>query len=390
MGRFRIAAALFLLLAGELALARPGGAQGVRQLVRAVDSALAGMAQAAGDPKNPKLAPFWSALDAMRFRVSRIEEALARRDGQFFLLVDQGSSDLGALRVAWARTGVKNEPVAEGLRLASASYRMLRATYGREGIRQRQGGSLSEAERRQFQRLQRAQQRFAADLQRLRDQARRRGDAATVAELDRFHAEAVRIAWAPLDLNSYLNALIATSEMRGEWNADAPYVKKTAPSKEWVRADQTVEDLYVDSDIGQVFLVDLGKPGDEGSPDQETEAPAEVKGEVQVYQLADGEAEAPAEVVVYGPAVDQEEGDSEPAEGVEAGPEAEEEGIAEEELAEAPAAEAAEAAPPSEETVEKSETASAAAKDPNKDSGPVQGKPATPPADPHPKSPPIG
>jgi cell division protein FtsB len=264
MGTFRTAAVLLLLLA----FPRSGRADlpGVdaRQLVRSVDTALAGAEQAAKDPRtgldprNSKYAPFWSALQALRDRVGRIEGSLALRTDEFFLQVDEGSSDLGELRVAWARTGVKNAQVAEEIRIASASYRQLRAYYGREGLRQRQGAPLTAAERRQFQRLQQSERRLAERLRLLRDQARRRGDATTAAELERFRAEAERIALASADLSSYLNALIATGEMRGEWHANAPYIRKATPPAEWAAADETVQDLYVDSDIGQVFTVDLG------------------------------------------------------------------------------------------------------------------------------------
>jgi hypothetical protein len=302
-----IATVLFLLLAGGTVW--PARAGSARQLAGSIDAALAGVAQAAGEaqsglgpgkpPGNPRSAPFWSALEAMRLRVSRIEGSLDRRDGDFFGLVDQGSTDLGELRVAWARSGARNEKVAEGLRISSASYRMLRSTYGREGVRQRQGGPLSDAERRQLQRLQQAERRLAASLRLLRDQARRRNEAAIAAELERFRAEAERIAWAPLDLGSYLNASIAASELRGEWSADATYLRKAAPPQAWAAADETVQDLYVDSDIGQVFTVDLGKTPDApeatDAPDTETGSAAgpvveEIAVETPSTQPADGVA----------------------------------------------------------------------------------------------------
>jgi hypothetical protein len=320
MRESRRIAALFLLLA----TVRAGAAVSAErvtalELTRTVGSALAGTAQAAADPKGgldrtkPGFAPFWTALASMRLRVSQIESALERRDGEFFLLVDQGSADLGALRVAWARAGVRNDAIAEGMRIASASYRMLRANYGREGVRHRQGGGLSDAERRQFQRVQRAERRFAESLQPLRNSSQRRGDGTTVAELDRFRSEAERIEWAPLDLEAYLNALIAGGEMRGEWEANAPYIQKNAPEK-LAAADAAVEDLYVESDIGQVFAVDLG-PAGWSSMEQETEIPAEQKpaaGAVQIYQLAAGETAPPAIEEVATPVSVAEE-ESEPA-----------------------------------------------------------------------------
>src|SRR5262245_29717228 len=95
MGTFRIITALFLLLTGDLALACAGAAAPVervsaRQLARSVDSALAGAAQAAGTSE-PRLTSFHGALDRMRLRVRLIEDALDRRDEEFFVLLDQGS-----------------------------------------------------------------------------------------------------------------------------------------------------------------------------------------------------------------------------------------------------------------------------------------------------------
>ena len=330
MRKFYLAAVLFLL-----ALPRAGWADlpmaSARGLARQVDMALAGAAQAAKDPRtgldprNPKYAPFWNALQALQDRVGRIEGSLSPRTGEFFLLVDEGSADLGELRVAWARTGVKNSRIAEEIRAASSAYRTLRTQFGREAVRQRQGGSLNAAERQQFQRLRQAEARLAERLRFLRDQARRRGDAATAAELERFRAEAEHIAQASADLTSYLNALIATGEMRGEWHANAPYIRKTAPPAEWAAADETVQDLYADADIGQVFTVDLG--------DTDVEAAPTGGGGVQTYQDS-GEMVVLEPIVtsvdeVFEPESDPQDTEGEPAVeivGDEDGP-AEEEGV---------------------------------------------------------------
>lgn len=327
MRTYRIAALLFLLLATPQAGRADLPVVTAGQLVHTVDGALAGAAQAAKglDPRNPRYASFWSALQAMRTRMSRIEATLGQPGDEFFLLVDQGSSDLGELRVAWARTGVKNDRVAAQLQTASTSYRSLRSSFGREGVRLRQGGALNEAERQQLARLQASERRFAESARRLRDEARRRRDAATAAEMERFRAEAERIAQASADLSSYLNSLIAASEVRGEWQADRPYVRKTAPPAELAAADATVQDLYVDADIGQVFTADLGNT--EKSPSGEGAAAAKV----QVLQPGEVQ-EAVVEPVLVD---DDEEEATEPAEDAAMAPEP----APEAEEAEAPAPE---------------------------------------------------
>ncbi len=347
--QFCIITAFFLLPAGELAAA-PVQTVTARELVRTVDSALAGVAQAALDPgglnrAQPGFAPFWDALAAMRQRVIQIESALARRDAELFVLLDQGSADLGALRVAWARAGAGNAAIAEGVRVASASYRALRTGYGREALRHRQGGELSDAERLQFQRIQRLQRRFAESLEALRERSRQRGDEAAVAELDRFRREAARIASAPLVLEAYLNALIAGGETRGEWEADAPYLRQDS-SPDLAAADEMVQDLYVESDIGQVFAVDLGDSG-WSYLDRETEAPAGV----QLFALA-GDADAPAAQEIAEPVAESEiltgeaqNADLEPAEDLPEDEAVEGDGIVEEEDLNEPEAAAPEADP---------------------------------------------
>ena len=124
-------------------------------------------------------------------------------------------------------------------RAESARQRTATPSAARAGVAQ--GGPLSAAERRRLQRLQRAERRLAQSLRLLRDQARRRHDAAAAAELER-----------------YLNALIAAGEMRGEWSADASSVRKAVPPQARAAADETVQDLSVDAGIGRVFTVDLG------------------------------------------------------------------------------------------------------------------------------------
>lgn len=407
MGKFRSAAVLFSLLVGGLALpARAAeGRVTAWQLLRTVDSALAGLSQAV-EARGPETAAFWSTLNGLRVRVLGIQSALSRRDGELFTLVDQGSTDLGALRVAWARTGLKNDEAARHLRTASVSYRMLRANYGREGVRLRRGGGLSEAEQRHLQRVQRAQRRFSESLAVLLEQVRRRNDPVTLAELQRFRGEADRVAAASPDLESYLNSLIVSGETRGEWEADAPYIRQDAP-EDFAVANETVEDLYVESDIGHVFTVDLGAPETLAHLDQETVVPAtaENAGAVQVLEPAeegaveDPVAAEPVQILDAGPAPADE------IEEAEAPAKEKEEAVEEEDLAleNVPSGDGGitetEAAPDAEKTEKKAEPAPADPKDAKKDEAHKEGvnkdgakeKPASkPPAKSHPKRRSIG
>jgi hypothetical protein len=326
MRKIALSLAFALALSAGLAPARGAGfppgfpAADASRLLRAADQGLADLERltAGVDPKNPKTGPFRGSLSFFRSVMDELRGSLAAGDAEFFGFLEQGSAALGELRVTWARTGIRDEAIAGRLRVASTSYRLLRSTCGREGLRQRQGGTLSPAERRQLQRIQRSERRFAERLQLLRDRARREGDRITAEEMERFRLEAERIAWASADLETYLNTLIAASELRGEWGADAPYVRKAAPPEEVAAADEAVQDLYVDSDIGQVFAINLGKvDGEEG-------ASGLAAGSVQVFESS-GEvvaAEAVAEpTALIGEPSDDADADpeGEPVEGVEIG-----------------------------------------------------------------------
>jgi hypothetical protein len=226
-------------------------------------------AQASGgrlDRSRSEQQPFWSVLDKMGTALQRVREGMAARDSSFFRALEDGSADLAELKVVWARTGVSDAAVSGSMRVLSTSYGLLRTGYGREAVRYRMGSGLLPAERARFLRIQRTQERLAQALRDLEERARRRGDEAMRAELDRMAQEAWRVASAGVTLDAYLNALMISDAQRGEWTANTQYASADDRS-EWMEAGTVVEELYVESDIGQVFMVDLGDV-------QETQEPA--------------------------------------------------------------------------------------------------------------------
>jgi hypothetical protein len=244
--------------------------------------------------------PFWNALDKMGPALQRVRAGMAARDSSFFRALEDGSADLAELKVVWARTGAPDVAVSGALRVLSSSYELLRTGYGREAVRHRMGLGLMPAERERFLRIQRTQERLAQVLRDLEERARRRGDEAMRAELSRMAEDAWRVASAQLTLNAYLNALMLADEQRGEWTANTQYASADDRS-EWLEAGAVVEELYVEADIGQVFIVDLGdvqepKPDTSAAPvatvapsamsylDEPTEVPEELAQAVEAYQ----------------------------------------------------------------------------------------------------------
>ncbi|HWM93999.1 MAG TPA: hypothetical protein VN493_24790 [Thermoanaerobaculia bacterium] len=260
-----IALALFLTVgAAHAAPASPGSRRAdARQLLRLAEAGAADISKAAQASQGrvarsrPEQRPFWQSVNKMEGALKRVRAGMLARDTTFFPALENGSVVLGELRVAWARMGVPDPGVAEGVRILSQSYQLLRVGYGREAVRHRKGRGLTEDERLRFLRIQQAQQRFADLLKELQERAQKRGDAALLAELQRMAAEAERIAAAQLTLEAYLNALMIADAQRGEWTANTQYA---APEDrdEWQEAATAVEELYTEEEIGHVFLLDLG------------------------------------------------------------------------------------------------------------------------------------
>lgn len=256
---------ILLLGAVQAAQAAPRKAD-AGQLLQLAEKGLSGALQAAAssegrlDRSRAEQRPFWSAMDKMDAALDRVREATKGREQRFFRALERGSEALGELRVVWARTGVSDPGVSEGIRILSGTYELLRSGYGREAVRNRQNVGLTEAERQRFFRIQRAQERFAESLRVLQEKARQRGDAAMLAELQRMADEANRIAMAQASLEAYLNALLIADAQRGEWTGNSQFAP-TQDRSEWLEAGSAVEELYTEQDVSQVLIVDLGNVG---------------------------------------------------------------------------------------------------------------------------------
>lgn len=245
-----------------------------RQLLRLAEAGLANSVKAAEASQGrlartrPEQRPLWHAVDKMHAALGRVRAGMLARDESFFRALEGGSTALGELRVVWARTGVPDPGVAEGLRILSESYQLLRVGYGREAVRHRKGRGLTEAERQRFLRIQLAEQRFADLLKELQERAQKKGDEAMLAELRRMAAEAERIAAAQLTLEAYLNALMISDAQRGEMTGNSQFAAPEERS-EYQEAETVVEEIYTEEEIGEVFVLDLGNlstPGVAAAP----------------------------------------------------------------------------------------------------------------------------
>jgi hypothetical protein len=264
-----ISIALSLLFTLGAAYAAGPRKTDAHQLLRLAEAGLGDTVRAAEATEGrlarskPEQRPFWHAVDQMSSVLKRVRAGMMARNQSFFRALEDGSVVLGELRVVWARTAVPDPGVNEGIRILSESYQLLRTGYGREAVRHRKGRGLTAAERERFLHIQQAQRRFADLLRELQEIARKRNDAAALAELRRMEIDAERIAAAQLTLNAYLNALMLGDSQRGEWTGNSQYA---APSdrSEWQEGDLVVEELYPEEEVGHIYALDLGTLPDTG------------------------------------------------------------------------------------------------------------------------------
>jgi hypothetical protein len=189
-----------------------------------------------------------------------MQTTLAVRDPRFFAAMGEGSRALVELQTVWRRggSGGPAQPeISRGFADLSGSFRTLRAAYGQEEVRRRDGRPLGAAEARQLARVQAAQRQLAARLQALAARARELRDQRLLAELSRLDAELGRLAAASPTLDGYLNALIRSDVVLGEWAAIAPLVQPEEQA-EWAAADAAAQELTTDADTGFVLVADLG------------------------------------------------------------------------------------------------------------------------------------
>ncbi|HVT18501.1 MAG TPA: hypothetical protein VHQ90_20275 [Thermoanaerobaculia bacterium] len=262
-------AAAALLLPGAPAASVSAAPRRIGGAARLVDFAWAAYARTedalVADPVGPeggvgaaglllnRLVKVGSALAAM-------QSTLAVRDPRFFAAMGEGSRALVELQTVWRRGGPggpAQPEISRGFADLSGSFRTLRAAYGQEEVRRRDGRPLSAAEARQLARMQAAQRQLAARLQALAARARERQDQRLLAELSRLDAELGRLAAAPPTLDGYLNVLIRSDVVLGEWAAIGPLVQPEEQA-EWAAADAAAQELTTDADTGFVLVADLG------------------------------------------------------------------------------------------------------------------------------------
>jgi len=157
------------------------------------------------DPKAEHAKPFWTELRKMEKGAAAIAaDSKPRREG---VRGDRRSREtLAALKVALHRTGVADAKVKEGVATLSHVYASLRKHYGKEALRRKKGGALTEKEQKSLAGLKEKESKLAVRWKALRDQAVAKGHKRVAAELDHLLVEAERIAKAEVTVEAYFIA----------------------------------------------------------------------------------------------------------------------------------------------------------------------------------------
>lgn len=293
----RALAILVLLLAGTASAAPPPGRRAdAGKLVRIAREACARTREAS---RKIRLGPheaqaLQAALDRMDRSLAEVSATLQARELSFFRSLRSGTMALAQLGVVVERVGKHDPEIDREIRILSSSYGRLRSRYGREWLRFRTGQPIDEEERRRFERMRASQARLARRLEPLQERAEAAGDRATAGELALLIVQANRIATAQLTLEELLDAAVLSDTIQGEWDGTRSLAEGDGP--EWREADQAVEDLYTDSDVGFVFTTDLDSVEAWSYVEEESPLPEEIE-EIAAAETAGPGAETaePAE-----------------------------------------------------------------------------------------------
>lgn len=273
-----------------------------RQLLAVVRDNLARASQAAAvsriDRDHPRYTPFWSTYDQMAVALQHIGSAMRDQSPALIAELRGGTRSLEAMSTVWRWTGRDEPAVTAALDAVAVSYRLLRSQYGPEALRARQPDDLTAAERHQLQAWQRIQRRLAARLEVLEAEAVRQRDRRMQEELRRLHERASRIAFAPVTLDSYLDAAESNDEVQGEWDGASYYVDpENGPI--WEDTYEVVEELAVEEEDSPMVVMAANLTTGESWSflDYETDLPVEILPLDGVIADASTPAPIPAEPI---------------------------------------------------------------------------------------------
>ena len=270
------------------------------------------------DPKSVHAQPFWTELRKMEKTVSGISAGLKAHDPKVFQAIGKGTETLAALRVAWHRTGAADANVKEGIETLSHAYNALRKDYGKEAIRRRQGGALSEREQQHFADIKDKEAKVAARWKYLRDKAALKGDKRVVEELDHLLGEAERIAKAEVTVDAYLHALVLVDAVEGEWAAYSYYVPADLrPS--WHEAEVVTEATFAAWDVDYAEEVDSVAVEDWAYLAEDAEVSADVDLDVEISEEEVDASDSWLEESVHDTSVEEYYGETEHEEADDAG-----------------------------------------------------------------------
>ena len=200
------------------------------QLIFDADRALAYLAKSlkespdrALDARNARQQPFWSAVKRAGETLETIRAQLFARDPKFFETLNDGTQNAAELRSLYPRSGIKSAHVEEGVRALSNALLLLRKNYGREALRKKRGGELSDSEKLDFAKLKDALKALAENLKELEAQAHENRHLSV--ELSRMMAQLKAGIDSPMTLEALQRARETLDVVEGEWNAYSYYVE---------------------------------------------------------------------------------------------------------------------------------------------------------------------
>jgi hypothetical protein len=258
-------------------------------LVRDADRATSALAAAARatpvskDAKNRMEEPFFTALKRFDGNLEATGAAIEAKDKSFVAKLSKGTEFLATVEAAAKASGIAADAkAADAMKTLANAWKALRHEYGKEAIRRKQGGALTEAEKADIAKAKASQSDFVARLRPLKEKsAASKGAKRYAGEIDHLLALSAEIGKADQTVDALIHTLWLLDVMQGEWAAFEYYVDPGLRA-EWIVVDTALHTTFQSWDTWTAEVEDAIVVEEWTSLEAEAEVPADLDLDVEI------------------------------------------------------------------------------------------------------------
>ncbi len=283
--------ALALALAAPVPVQAKGKAKSgdlIRELNRAAAFVGKAVKEAKLDAKQKQNEPFLAALKKTSQVIDDLEKAATAKNDTYWNAMHRMAGAVQQLEAASRNLSGKTPGMADGVKKLGAGFELYRHAYGKQSVRKKKGGSLTDKEKAAFAKLKEQDKKTLAELEKLKASAAK--NAALVAELAELIRMTNAVIAAEVTVDAYCDALYWVEDCEGSWEFCLDFVIHEEP--EWVVLFETSHQVV--SEVESVYWTSMNEVAFEAADwatlDVEIEVTIDISVEISDAEVTDCEA----------------------------------------------------------------------------------------------------